>query len=123
MNNGIVRKQRRVEEYLREQDKDLEFSPTINMSSRKMNRDLTAIHQDTHQWLSKKQQIENNLKVVPKVSGIQIGAQSDKVIHDRFDQEFNRACLDLGIIKESQQADDYNEDVRVDCAQMSKLFL
>jgi len=45
------------------------------------------------------------------------------VIHDRFDQEFNRACLDLGIIKESQQADDYNEDVRVDCAQMSKLFL
>lgn len=65
--------------------------------------------------MSTRQARESNIKTKPKISGIQIGAQSDKFVHDRFDQDFNKACLDLGVINHPEEADEYDEQVRVGC--------
>ena len=73
--------------------------------------------------MSTRQARESHIKTKPKISGIQIGAQSDKFVHDRFDQDFNKACIDLGVINQPEDADEYDEEVRVGCGQMSKLFL
>lgn len=44
-------------------------------------------------------------------------------MHDRFDQDFTKSCLELGVIEEAGEAEEYREDVKVGCGQMSKLFL
>lgn len=122
-NNGIVRKQKRTEAILQKQADELVFQPTIHPDASALDRTRDHLYQDTQQWMSTRQQREENMKTKPKISGLQIGAQSDKFVHDRFDQDFNKACTDLQIIQKPEQADEYDENVRVGCGKMSKLFL
>ena len=46
--NSIVKKQMRREDYLREQDKNLEFNPTISQKSRQLARNFNTILEDTN---------------------------------------------------------------------------
>jgi len=80
-----------------------------------LQRGLGHIHQDTQQWLNNRDERERGIHTKPKISGIQIGAQSDKFVHDRFDQDFNTACLDLRVIERPEDADEYDDNVRVGC--------
>lgn len=43
-------------------------------------------------------------------------------MHDRFDQDFNTACQDLGIIRKGA-ADNEIHSTKIGCAQMSQTFL
>lgn len=88
-----------------------------------MDRTLDHLVHHAQDWIQARQQREDNIYAKPKIQGVQIGAQSDKFVHDRFDQDFTRACQDLEIITDPAQAEEYQEDVRVGCGQMSKLFL
>lgn len=69
-----------------------------------------------------KEQYERDLLRKIKVDGAIINPASDKVLHDRFDQDFNRACKDLGIVQErASDRDIHNTDIG--CASMSQIFL
>ena len=44
------------------------------------------------------------LKVQPDIA--QINAKSDKVIYERFDQEFSKACKHIGILSDKAKDED-----------------
>lgn len=46
--NSIVKKQVRREDYLREQDRNLEFNPVISERSKQLHRNFNTILEDTH---------------------------------------------------------------------------
>lgn len=54
---------------------------------------------------------------------MQINSLSDKMVHDRFDADFQRACYELEIVHQPEDADTYKPEVKIGCAQMSQLFL
>jgi len=45
------------------------------------------------------------------------------MVHDRFDNDFSKACYDLEIIQVPEDAENFKPEVRIGCAQMSQLFL
>ena len=45
------------------------------------------------------------------------------MVHDRFDADFQRACYELEIVHQPEDADVYKPEVKIGCAQMSQLFL
>ena len=52
--------------------------------------------EDTNRKLAQKAQYEENLKKKEKIEfKYQINSTSDKVMHDRFDQDFHMACDEL----------------------------
>ena len=101
--------------YVAEKERDLSFRPQINDQSRALDRTVDHLVHHAQDWNQTRQQREDNIYVKPKVQGVQIGAASDKVVHDRFDQDFTRSCIDLGIISDAAQAEEYREDVKVGC--------
>mmetsp|Transcript_42012 Transcript_42012/g.64351 ORF Transcript_42012/g.64351 Transcript_42012/m.64351 type:complete len:101 (-) Transcript_42012:983-1285(-) len=96
----------------REQDikeaegENLVFKPTINRKSISIERGFGDLMADTHRRLQEKQTLENRLKTKERVSGTQINATSDKVIHDRFDNDFNFFCAQLGIFDEPKDGEE-----------------
>ncbi len=53
----------------------------------------------------------------------QISSHSDKLIHSRFEADFEAACHDLNVITSGSEADGYRPDVQISCASMSQLLL
>jgi len=71
---------------------------------------------DTHRRLQMKQTNEERLKKKAPVAGTQINAISDKVIHERFDQDFNLACTQLGIFTEPSDGDETLQGYDLSCS-------
>lgn len=57
-------------------------------------------------------------------SAAQISSKSDKVMYDRFDQDFVRVCQQMELIDDADDEVNTNDlDIQISCAQMSQLFL
>lgn len=121
--HSILKKQMRREDYLRQQDKNLEFNPQISDKAKNMQRNLNTILEDTNRRQQQKQAYEATLKKKSMMPKVQINSLSDKMVHDRFDADFQKACFELDIVQQPEDADTYKPDVKIGCAQMSQLFL
>ena len=117
--NGIQKKQERAQQILEERARPYQDRPEINKKSKKINRNMQDILDDTERHMIQKDMLEQNLKRKAKTGDVQINSRSDKVMHDRFDADFNNVCIDLGII----QDDFYSPSTLIDCPQMSQIFL
>ena len=75
--------------------------------------------------MAQKQKYEDELKKKQKVITLQINSMSDKVVHDRFDHDFNETCIQLGHIETLEQGESpaHMTKVEVGCAQMSHILL
>jgi len=62
-----------------------------------MNRRMEDILDDTQKHMIYKDELEQNLRLKEKTGVSQINPKSDKVMHDRFDADFNNVCEDLDI--------------------------
>lgn len=113
----------RREDYLREQEQNLEFNPQISNKAKNLNRTLNTILEDTNRRQQQKQALEAGLKKKTMMPKVQINSLSDKMVHDRFDADFQKACFELDIVQHPEDADTYKPNVRIGCAQMSQLFL
>ena len=81
-----------------------------------MERNLNDIMEDTNRKLAQKAKYEENLKKKQKVEyKYQINSTSDKVMHDRFDNDFHEACEELTILEDESLL----HETSVGCAQMS----
>ena len=78
-----------LQEYTSVKDSELNFTPKINLRSRNSERSFDHILKDTQERMAKKDKLETNLKVKVLQSAHQISPNSDAVLHDRFDKEFN----------------------------------
>lgn len=121
--NSIVKKQMRREDYLREQDRNLEFNPTISSKSKQLPRNFNTILEDTNRRQQQKLAYEASLKKKTTIPKVQINSFSDKMVHDRFDTDFQRACSELDIVQSPEDAENYKPEIKIGCAQMSQLFL
>ena len=86
--HSILKKQMRREDYLREQDKNLEFNPQISDKAKNMQRNLNTILEDTNRRQQQKQAYEATMKKKSIMPKVQINSLSDKMVHDRFDADF-----------------------------------
>jgi len=59
---------------------------------------MQDILEDTERHMIQKEMLEQNLRIKEKVGVTQINSRSDKVMHDRFDADFNNVCTELDII-------------------------
>ena len=56
-------------------------------------------------------------------SSAQISSKSDKVMYDRFDQDFVRICQQMELVDDTDSEVNTNDlDIQISCAQMSQLF-
>lgn len=68
---------------------DYSFSPRINSKSKKLNgRGLQDLHNDTQRRMARQQENLVQQSSIEKVSKHQISSISDKLVHDRFEQDF-----------------------------------
>jgi hypothetical protein len=88
-----------------------------------MPRNFNTILEDTTRRQQQKQTYEANLKKKTTTPKVQINSLSDKMVHDRFDADFQKACYELEIVQVPEDADQYKPEVKIGCAQMSQLFL
>ena len=97
------------------------FRPQINESSKKMKRGQKFLIEDTKRRMSQKKAILSiqSQKALTEVA--QINAKSDKVIYERFDQEFSRACKQIGVLPENAK-DEELEHENVNISVMSSLL-
>jgi|TARA_B110000285_G_C15055412_1_gene579302 uncharacterized membrane-anchored protein len=104
-----------------EQQNSNPFRPQINESSKKMKRGQQVLMEDTQRRMTQKQAIMSSqqLKVQPDIA--QINAKSDKVIYERFDQEFSKACKHIGILSDKAKDEDM-ENEKVNISVMSSLL-
>ena len=94
LTNGNNKKIKKAEEYQKEMENELRFNPNINQTSKEINRGLNDLMQDTNRRLSQKQQLESNLAKKMRSNEVaQISSNSDKVMHDRYDNDFNMVCM------------------------------
>lgn len=73
---------------------------------------------DTERRMMQKEMLEKNLKTKSKQEVAQINSRSDKVMHDRFDNDFNTVCLELGIVKDEL----YSPNTMIDFSDMTQIF-
>ena len=78
---------------------------------------------DTNRRAAEKIKIEQNLKKKQKGEVAQISSNSDKVLHDRYDNDFNYVCQQMGIIDSPQEAEQHDPHLEVDCGQASQILL
>jgi len=38
------------------------------------------------------------------------------MVHDRFDADFTKTCMQLGIVHKAEDSESYNPDVQIGCA-------
>mmetsp|Transcript_5313 Transcript_5313/g.8949 ORF Transcript_5313/g.8949 Transcript_5313/m.8949 type:complete len:152 (+) Transcript_5313:929-1384(+) len=100
------------------------FQPQINKKSQGIERDFNSIHQDTSRRMQQKQQYDKLMSKKPRVAANQINSASDKVINDKFDQDFKLTSVELGLIgaNQAQNIDNLNK-FQVTCSQLSQIFL
>ena len=75
--------------------------------------------QDTNRRANEKTKIEQNLKKKQKGEIAQISSNSDKVMHDRYDNDFNYVCQQMNIIHDLNEADKHDPHLEIDCSQTS----
>lgn len=116
--NSSVKRTQREQAYIQEQNVNT-FTPQITDKAKKIGRTLDDLIADTQARMINK----NKAKVEVQAEVQQISSSSDKVIHDRFDKQFNEAAADLGICGSVHEAEADISSVQVDCPKMSLLFL
>ncbi len=77
--------------------KEQPFRPSINRKSASIERGFKDILADTHRRLQDKQLLEDRLKSKQLSPARPINPTSDIVLHDRFEEDFSKACSTLGI--------------------------
>ena len=118
--HGAQRKKERMTQYATDKEGDFNYRPNINEQSLNLDRGMNDIMEDTNRKLAKKAFYEENLKK-KEVNEFkyQINSTSDKVMHDRFDNDFHNACEELSILRDEREL----HETSVGCAQMSQVFL
>jgi hypothetical protein len=103
LTHGAQKKKERQSEYEKQKTGDFKYTPAINDQSANLERGLNDIMEDTNRKLAQKAFYEDNLKKKEKIENkYQINSTSDKVMHDRFDQDFHVACQELSILRDER---------------------
>ena len=90
-------------QYESEKEGDFNYRPNINEQSLNMDRNMNDIMEDTNRKLAQKAIYEENLKKKEiNEHKYQINSTSDKVMHDRFDNDFHNACEELDILRDER---------------------
>lgn len=97
-----VKAQHRRAQIEAEMDKDLSFTPQISTQTRQMtlNRGLEQVIDEGNRIQSQKEVYEQQLVQKKPAQAVPINSTSDKVVHDRFDQDFNLVCYEMNLINE-----------------------
>ena len=61
------------------------------------------------------------MQAKPATEVAQISAKSDKVMYEKFDVDFTKACKELGIVSGNAQEEDIEKE-EISLATMSALF-
>lgn len=94
------------------------FNPQINEKSRTIKRGINPLIEDAQRRQQAKEQLQ---KIMQEKANLEanrafINSKSDKVLYDRF-------CNDFASVTEHMGLDSNQEDTRISCSQMSALFL
>ena len=116
---GAAKQQERLAKVQRQMRADLSFSPRINSKSKKLrDRGIEDLHLDTQRRIAAKQEQIRQQNQRENVGKVQIGSVSDKLVHDRFEQDFGAACRELELT-DTHVGEPLRADVKISCAQMS----
>ena len=99
------------------------FSPEISEKAKRIQGRGVGylVEQDVPRWHQKKLEAYNaGYQNAPKYH---ISSTSDKLVHDRFETDFEDACLSLEVIRQPAEAEGFRPEIEIGCASMSQLML
>ena len=101
------------------------FQPKINKMSKNLKRSEIDLYQDTtrRQSVLQQKQMKAMQQVMNERNSVQITSKSDKVMFDKFNNAFIKACFDTQILQPDTQATDIHScGESINSKQMYELF-